>query len=137
MDIEHPDKKAVRLLTRQLEVLRNSVRGLDDKDPNFKAWRDATRGILERFLGPDSVHATRFRDTRFYGPSYVQSDYPGTRRIPDSIISREQFEAFQKGCEMAEASLKAAIDDFAEFGVHQSEETRPCKRGQVGAAAGA
>jgi hypothetical protein len=98
-DEESPKQQAIRLLKRQLEVLRTNIRGLNDNHPDFKAWRDTTRGILERFLGPESHHTKRFRDTRFYGPSYVQSDYPGTRRIPDSVISQEQSEAFQKGCE--------------------------------------
>ena len=122
-DEESPKQQAIRLLKRQLEVLRTNIRSLNDNNPDFKAWRDTTRGILERFLGPESHHTKRFRDTRFYGPSYVQSDYPGARRIPDSVISKEHSEAFQKGCETAEASLKAAIDEVAEFGVYAGETT--------------
>ena len=36
---ESPDQKAVRLLNEQLKELE-SIRGLNDKDPVFKAWRE-------------------------------------------------------------------------------------------------
>jgi hypothetical protein len=126
---ESPEAKAVRLLNRQLGELRTHISTLNDDHPDFKAWRDTTRGFLERFLGPASHHTTRFRDTRFFGPARLQSDFPGTRRIPDEVIRREQSEAFFEGCKIVEASLKAAIDEVEELGVYNGEP-RPTPTGR-------
>ena len=125
---ESPQQKAIRLLNRQLGQLQ-TIRGLNDGHPEFKAWRDTTREILERFLGKESHHTTRFRDTRFFGPSYLQSDVPGARRMPDSFILQEQAEAFEKGCATADATLKAAIKHVEDFGVYV-EEQRPAPTGR-------
>jgi hypothetical protein len=130
-DAESSDQKAIRLLTRQLEELRTTIRGLSCQHSDFKAWRDTTRGVLERYLGSESHHTTRFRDTRFFGRSVMRSDYPGTRRIPEEYVSRAKAEAFLKGCETTEASLKAAIKHLEDFGVYVEEATPgPAGRGR-------
>jgi len=52
---ESPDQKAIRLLNRQLGELQQTIRSLNNTDNRkFKAWRDSTRSILERFLGKES-----------------------------------------------------------------------------------
>jgi hypothetical protein len=127
-DEESPKQKAIRLLNRQLGQLQ-TIRGFNDEHPDFKVWRDTTREILERFLGKESHHTTRFRDTRFYGRSFVQSDYPGRRRTPDNVISQAHTEAFQKGCATADASLRAGIKHVEDFGVHV-EEAKPVPAGR-------
>jgi hypothetical protein len=64
---ERPDQKAIRLLNRQLGELQQTIRSLNNSDnPKFKAWRDSTRGVLERFLGKESHHTSRFVSTRFF-----------------------------------------------------------------------
>ena len=120
-DAESPDEKAIRLLKRQLEELQ-TVRGLNYKDPAFKAWRDTTRSVLERFLGLESHHTTRFRDTRFFGASVMRTDFGGGGRLlPEGHISEEDAEAFQKACETTDASLRAAIRHIEDFGVYVEE----------------
>jgi hypothetical protein len=126
---ESPEAKAIRLLNRQLGELRTNICRLNDGHPEFKAWRDTTRGFLERFLGTASHHTARFRDTRFHATPRLQSDFPGTRRIPDSVLQQEQTDAFLMGCTIAEASLKAAIDEIAEFGLYTGE-TKPAPTGR-------
>src|SRR6476660_2067675 len=54
-ETETLDEKAIRLLKRQLEELQ-TVRGLNYKDPSFKAWYDTTMRVLETFLGRESPH---------------------------------------------------------------------------------
>ena len=44
LEAENPGEKAIRLLTRQLEELQ-TVRGLNYKDPTYKAWRDTTMRV--------------------------------------------------------------------------------------------
>jgi hypothetical protein len=115
---ESPEAKAIRLLNRQLGQLQ-TIRGLNNKHAEFKAWRDSTMSILERSLGPTSQHTVRFRDTRFFGPSYI---LPYRSRVPPpDYTSPEDAAAFKRGCETAEASLKAAIDEIAEFGLYTGE----------------
>ena len=126
---ESPERKAIRLLNRQLGQLQ-TIRGFNNDHPDFKTWRDTTREILERYLGKASHHTTRFRDTRFYGPSYLRSDYPGIRHPPEGHEGRVQAEAFQKGCATADASLRAAIKHVEDFGVHVEEpKSVPAGRG--------
>jgi hypothetical protein len=125
---ESPKRKAIRLLNRQLGQLQ-TIRGFNDDHPDFKTWRDTTREILERYLGKESHHTTRFRDTRFHGPSYMRSDYPGVRHPPEGYEERVQAEAFQKGCATADASLRAAINHVEDFGVHV-EEPKPVPVGR-------
>jgi len=129
---ESAQQKAVRLLTRQLGQLQ-TVRGFEVKHPEFKAWRDSTREILERFLGKESHHTTRFRDTRFYGPSYLRSDYPGVRQPPEGYEERIQAQAFKEGCETADASLRAAIKHVEDFGIYEEQaKPGPAKMGRSG-----
>ena len=117
---ESPQQKAIRLLTRQLKELGTHICGLnDDQHHDFKAWRDTTREVLERYLGKESHHSTRFRDTRFHGPSYLRSDYPGVAQGPSQREIQEQAQAFQKGCATATATLMAAIKHVDDFGVYE------------------
>ena len=128
---EPPDTKAIRLLNRQLGHLQ-IIRGLNYKHAEFKAWRDTTMSILERSLGPTSQHTVRFRDTRFFGPSYAPRY--GLRVPPPDYISPRDAAAFKMGCETTEASLKAAIDEIAEFGLFTGDSRpAPTGRGRSGA----
>jgi len=125
---ESPQQKAIRLLNRQLGQLQ-TIRSLNYKHAEFKAWHDATLSILERSLGPASQHTIRFRDTRFSGPS---SRKPwGSRRPPLDYVSPQDGAAFQKGCGTTEASLRAAIDEVTEFGVYTGE-AKPMPAGRGG-----
>jgi hypothetical protein len=109
--------KAITLLNRQLEELQR-IRDLNYKDPTFKAWRNTTQEVLEKVLGPTSHHTTSFRDTRFYGPSYLRSDYPGVRHPTEEYEEQAQAKAFQQGCGTTEATLRAAIKHVEDFGVY-------------------
>jgi hypothetical protein len=115
---ENPDQKAIRLLNRQLGQLQ-TVRGLNHKSAEFKAWHDATCEILGKFLGPDSHHTSRFRNTRFFGQVTVTRF--GSRPLPLGHVSREDLDAFRIGCETFDASLRAAIRHVEDFGVHIEE----------------
>jgi hypothetical protein len=127
---ESTQQKAIRLLTRQLKELGAHICGLnDDQHHDFKAWRDTTREVLERYLGKESHHTTRFRDTRFHGPSYVRSDYPGVPQGPSRREIDDQVHAFQKGCATASATLQAAIKHVDDFGVYEEPaKAVPAKR---------
>jgi len=131
---ESPEAKAIRLLTRQLKELGDHICFLnDDQHHDFKAWRDTTRGYLERFLGKDNHHSTRFRDTRFHGPSYLRSDFPGVSQGPSRREIEERVEAFQKGCATASATLLAAIKHVDDFGVYEEPaEAAPKRKAEVG-----
>jgi hypothetical protein len=115
---ENQQQKAIRLLNRQLEELQ-TVRALNSSsDPKFKAWRDTTRGVLERFLGKQSHHTSRFATTNFF--SMVISG-----QWDDSgYESRADMREFQEGCSSAEETLKAAIREIEDFGVHE-EQPKP------------
>jgi hypothetical protein len=133
-DQETPEQRAIRLLTVQLKEIGTHICGLnDDQHHEFKAWRDTTRGYLERFLGKQNHHATRFVSTRFHGPSYLRSDYPGVSQGPSAREIGEQAQAFQKGCATATATLKAAIKEIEEFGLHveQPQPAPPASRGRA------
>lgn len=97
-EAENQKQKAIRLLARQLEELE-FIRGLNWDNPKFKAWRDSTKGVLERSLGKNNHHTSRFFGTRFYGE-------------------------FQSGCLVAHETLKAAIREVEDFGVYE-EQTKP------------
>lgn len=129
-DHETPEQKAIRLLNRQLGQLE-TIRGLNYKHAEFKAWHDSTMSILERSLGPTSQHTVRFRDTRFSGPGRILPY--GSRVPPPDYISPEDAAAFKRACETTEASLKAAIDEIAEFGLYAGEaKPAPASRGRSG-----
>ena len=133
-DYETPEQRAIRLLTVQLKEIGTHICGLnDDQHHDFKAWRDTTRGYLERFLGEENHHPTRFVSTRFHGPSYLRSDYPGVSQGPSAREIGEQAQAFQKGCATAAATLKAAIKEIEEFGLHvqQPQPAPPARRGRA------
>jgi hypothetical protein len=111
--METDAEKAVRLLNEQLKELE-SVRGLNYKDAQFKAWRDTTRGYLERFLPPTSPHLSSFRSLSFLSPTMSIEPYmarPG-------YISREDQEQFRESCRTAEATIRAVLKYIGEFGVH-------------------
>jgi hypothetical protein len=128
-DQESQQQKAIRLLKRRLEELQ-AIRALNVEHPHFTAWRDTTRGNLERFLGKESHHTARFVNTSFQFPGYLRTDYPGSVRRIDVTVAHQQAEAFKKGCDKAEASLRAAKDEVAEFGVVNSEDTKPVPNGR-------
>lgn len=113
---ETPEQKAIRLLNRQLGELQ-TIRALNHEDPKFKAWRDTTQGLLERFLGENNNHSDRFFHTRFF--SQVSQAYFGRR--PPGYVAPEHAQAFQQGCATAEETLKAAIREIEDFGVHVEE----------------
>lgn len=114
---ESPEQKAVRLLNRQLEELQ-TVRALNYRDPAFKAWRDTTRSVLDRFLGPDSHHTTRFLGARFFGSMTIARF---GEPMPQNFISKEDADAFQNACETTDASLRAAIRHVQDFGVYEQQ----------------
>jgi hypothetical protein len=130
---ESAKQKAIRLLTRQLKELGTHICGLNDyRHHDFKAWLDTTREVLERYLGKESHHTTRFRDTRFHGPSYLRSDYPGVSQGPSQREIQEQSQAFQKGCATAAATLQAAIKHVDDFGVHEEPARAEPGKGRSG-----
>jgi hypothetical protein len=129
---ESPKQKAIRLLTRQLKEMGTHICGLnDDQHHDFKAWLDTTGEVLERYLGKESHHTKRFRDTRFHGPSYLRSDYPGVPQGPSQREIQEQAQAFQKGCATASATLQAAIKHVDDFGIYE-EHARAAAKGRSG-----
>jgi hypothetical protein len=131
-DQEGPQQKAIRLLNRQLGQLQ-TVRGYDDDHPEFTAWRDTTKEMLQRFLGKESQYTKTFNGTRFYGPSYLRSDYPGVRQPDAGHEKRIQAEAFQKGCATVDATIRAAIRHVEDLGVHVEEpKPAPAGRGRSG-----
>jgi hypothetical protein len=130
-DQESPHQKAVRLLTRQLVELQ-LVRTRNYRHPDFKVWRDTTMIVLEEFLGPESHHTIRVRDTRFYGPV---SRVPYGITIRPGYISPRDADAFMRACETTDASLKAAIQHVEDFGVynaHAKPAASKAGRGKVG-----
>jgi hypothetical protein len=130
---ENAKQKAIRLLTRQLKEIGTHICGLnDDQHHDFKAWRDTTREVLERYLGKESHHTTRFRDTRFRGPSYLKSDYPGVSQGPSQREIQEQAQAFQRGCATATATLQAAIKHVDDFGVYEEAARAASAKGRSG-----
>jgi hypothetical protein len=121
--IETDDAKATRLLNRQLEEL-NGIRPLNYKHPNFIAWRDTTRSVLEKYLGPNSHHTTRFRDLRFFGSARVIPVVFGSPPPPPpGYISPESAEAFRSACDMTAATLRAAIRHIEDFGVYAEQDS--------------
>jgi hypothetical protein len=110
-DEETSEQKAIKLLSRQLEELRQTIRSIQDvNNPKFAVWRDTTRGYLDRFLGQESHHSTRFRSTMFY------SFGTGSKM-------------FQHGCDTAEETLRAAIREIVDLGLHV-EEPKPVPMGK-------
>jgi hypothetical protein len=119
---ESPEAKAIRLLNRQLGELQQTIRSLNNTDnPRFKAWRDTTRGVIERFLGKENHHTMRFVSTRFFTMTTIGY---GEYAPPPGYVSPEDLRAYQEGSATAEQTLKAAIQEIEDFGVHV-EEPKP------------
>jgi hypothetical protein len=131
-DQESQQQKAIRLLTRQLVELQ-LVRTRNYTHPDFKVWRDTTMIVLEEFLGPESHHTIRVRDTRFYGPV---SRVPYGITIRPGYISPRDADPFMRACETTDASLKAAIRHVQDFGVYIAQAkpatSKASGRGKVG-----
>lgn len=128
-DQESPDQKAVRLLKRQLEELQ-TIRGLNYKHAEFKAWRDSTRSILDRYLGPEEHLSTRFRNLMFFGQTIIVP-YGGLAP-PPGYISPEDAEAFRNACETSDATLRAAMRHIEDFGLYvEQPKSAPAGRGRT------
>ncbi len=119
---ESPDKKAIRLLNRQLGELQ-SIRGLNAENPLFTAWYDTTKTALDRFLGPDSHHTRTFGSIMFLDFQLTVTPFGGTAP-PSSYVSPEDLRIFREGCNTADATLRAAIRHVEDYGVY-AEEPRP------------
>jgi hypothetical protein len=129
-DYESPREKAIRLLQRQLDELQ-TIRIMNPKRAEFKAWHDTTVEVLQRFLGSDSQHTTRFHRTSFSGGLRIRPF--GSRPLPPDYVSKEDMLMFRKGCEEAEATLKAAVRTIEDFGVHVEQPgPAPARRGRGG-----
>jgi hypothetical protein len=128
---ESPGQKAVRLLNEQLTGLE-SVRGLNYKDPVFKAWRVQTRSYLELFLPQSSAYIDSFDNLYFASRSFRRAAW-GSRPKPSGYVSREDQYHFAEDCKTAEGTIKAVVKYIEEFGVHSGHDLgRPV--GQVRAA---
>jgi hypothetical protein len=115
-DQETPEQKAIRLLKRQLDELQ-TIRDLSYQRAEFKAWRDTTRGVLERYLGKENHHTSRFANTRFLSQVINTAPWGGTP--PQGYVSNEDRHEFREGCSTAEQTLKAAIREIEDFGVYE------------------
>jgi len=120
---ESPDRKAVRLLNEQLKELE-SVRGLNYKDPVFKAWRVQTKSYLELFLPPNSAYTDSFENLSFASRSFRRAAW-GSRPKPPGYVSREDQYHFAEDCKTAEGTIKAVAKHIEEFGVHSGHDPGP------------
>jgi DNA-binding transcriptional MerR regulator len=128
---ENSQQKAIRLLNRQLEELQQTIKSLNSTDPKFKAWRDTTRGVLERVLGKENHHTSRFAGTYFF--SMIRVANPWGPAPPPGYVSPEDRREFQAGCAVAEETLKAAIRDIEDFGVYEEQpKPAPARKGRSG-----
>ena len=127
---EDAQQKAIRLLNRQLEELQ-TIRTLNSsRNPKFKAWRDTTRGVLERFLGKENHHTSRFAGTYFFTMVIDTNPFAGA---PPGYVSPEDMMEFQRGCATAEETLKAAIREIEDFGVYEEQpKPAPARKGRSG-----
>jgi hypothetical protein len=110
---ESLQEKAIRVLSRQLEELQQSIRLLNGGDPKFKAWHDTTLSLLKRLLGKENTHTLRLRNTKFF--SMVEPGYVGA----------DSMQEFHGGCYTAEETLKAAIREIEDFGVYEDLPKQP------------
>lgn len=133
---ETDDEKAVRLLTRQLEEVKD-IRPLNWRHPKFKAWRDTTMTVLEKFVGPNSTYLSTYRNLRFFEPPrMITVGFGGPPPPPPDYVSPEDAAAYQGACETSEETLRAAIRHIKDFGVYvehlQAVSSRRGKAGSTG-----
>lgn len=133
---ETDDEKAVRLLTRQLEEVKD-IRPLNWRHPKFKAWRDTTMTVLEKFVGPNSTYLSTYRNLRFFEPRrMITVGFGGPPPPPPDYVSPEDAAAYQGACEASEETLRAAIRHIKDFGVYvehlQAVSSRRGKAGSTG-----
>jgi hypothetical protein len=117
--METDDEKAKRLLTEQLNELK-IVSGLNYGNPRFKAWRDTTRGYLERYLPADSPHLSTFKNLHFISP-VITTERWGAAPKPPGYVSRADQEQFTESCLTAEATIQAVLKHIEEFGAHAGQ----------------
>jgi hypothetical protein len=129
--MEPLDQKAVRLLNEQLKGLE-SVRGLNYKDPAFKAWRVQTMSYLELFLPPSSAYMYSFENLSFARRSFRRPAW-GSRPKPPGYVSREDQYHFAEDCKTAEGTIKAVVKHIEEFGVSGHGLGRPVDNVRGGA----
>lgn len=125
---ESPEKKAIRLLNRQLGELR-TIRGLNAENPAFTAWYDATRTALDKFLGPESHHTRTFCNLMFLDFQLTPVPFGGMAP-PPGYVSPEDLRIFREGCSSADATLRAAIRHVEDYGVY-IEEPKPAPLGRA------
>jgi hypothetical protein len=124
--------EAINLLNEQLAELED-VRKLNHRDAKFKGWQDMTLNLLSRFLQPNSSHLVRFRDIRYWSNRIVMRGFNDHRPLPPpNYVSPEDREAFNRGCELAEESIKGAIKEIRIFGVHTAIVQSPPPRNRGG-----
>ncbi len=125
--METDNEKAIRLLTEQLNELE-TVRGLNYKHEEFKAWRDTTSGYFKLFLPPSSPYLDRFQHLYFASRSFRPKPW-GSRPNPPGYVSPQDQKYFNMDCGTAEATIKAVLKYIQEFGAHVVHEA-PRKTGK-------
>jgi len=123
--METEEEKAIRILQRQLDEIKN-LRPLNYHHPAWKAWRDTTMTVLEKFMGPSSQYLDTYRGLRFFGPARMVLG----RDVPIDFVSREDAAAYQKACDASEETLKVAIRHIEDFGIYEDEEAPTMKFGK-------
>jgi hypothetical protein len=91
-------------------------------DPKFKAWRNTTMGVLERFLGKAAHHTSAFRSMDFFSMEMNVAPFGGYFD-PDYISPGDERE-FKDSCAETDELLRAAIREVEDFGVY-AEEPKP------------
>ena len=126
-DQETPEQRAIRLLNRQLGELQ-AIRELNSENPLFTAWHDATRTALDKFLGPGSHHTRTFGNTMFLDFRMTVTPFGGMAP-PPGYVSSEDLRIFREGCNIADATLRAAIRHVEDYGIY-SEEPKSAPAGR-------
>jgi hypothetical protein len=112
--LESDDQKATRLLKEQLKELE-TIRGLNSKDPQFKAWRAQTKSYLQRFLAPSSPYLSTFPLQFHRNASTTDAPWGSPKATRLRQLDQEYF---LSSCKTAEATIKAVLKHIEEFGVH-------------------
>jgi len=107
--------EALAAFQHQLAEL-DAVRAAHAWHPMFRAWRERTDAIFERFL-PDSASRAGFLAIQF---SEVSSSGG-----PDADTNSHAM--FAKACDSAAACLKSAISQLEEAGADSSRAPSPAK----------
>jgi len=101
------------MVEKEIALLQEQLKKLEDKKVNFEAWKTQTVIFLERIFGTSDSKVTRLAALKRDFSSWNLRDTSGSGKLGDPV----KMQAYE--------TIEAAIRELETFGLPQKEEATP------------